>query len=115
MFDKTLCLVGVLASLTAAGGCATTQSEGAAEPESPARVAAAKPDKNAAKVLKQATFDLQCETESASIQLVSDDGMMGKTYGARGCGRQATYKVTCGAMGIGGCFVFNEAQSRMAK
>ena len=35
-------------------------------------------------------------------------GVHNATYGVRGCGKQATYKTSCG---LGSCTVFNEAQS----
>jgi hypothetical protein len=64
-----------------------------------------------AKVVHQASFDLQCaEGEVQAQVLASDMGGMIKTYGARGCGRQATYKVSCSIMG---CTVFNESQAAM--
>ena len=65
-----------------------------------------------AKVATQAAFDLQCPKESLEAQKLSDDSaMMGvhnATYGVRGCGKQATYKTSCG---MGSCTVFNEAQA----
>ena len=91
-------------------GCATTKSD--ASSPSPAR---AKVDPVLAKVEAQASFDLQCPKESLTTQKISDDAaMMGVhngTYGVRGCGRQATYKTSCG---IGMCTVFNEAQALSA-
>jgi hypothetical protein len=103
----------VFAGLVLVAGCATTSTEGGAEAEEPvaARPVKKKVDKNVEKIRQQAAFDLQCEGAELDIKLVRDDGMMGKTYGARGCARQATYKLVCGGMGIGGCTVFNEAQA----
>jgi hypothetical protein len=74
---------------------------------------APKTDAVIAKVTNQASFDLQCPKESLEAQKLSDDaammGVRNATYGVRGCGKQATYKTSCG---MGSCSVFNEAQSR---
>jgi hypothetical protein len=82
-------------------GCA----HGGSTPDTP------KVDKVAAKVAHQAAFDLQCEESALQVVQISNDmaGMM-KTYGARGCGKQATYKAGCGMFG---CTVVNEAQATM--
>jgi hypothetical protein len=96
-------LLGLFSISLFATGCATSSKS----------TAAAKPkvDAVAAKVTAQASFDLQCPKEELLTQKLSDDAaMMGVhngTYGVRGCGRQATYKTSCG---IGMCTVFNEAQ-----
>lgn len=65
------------------------------------------------KVATQAAFDLKCDTKKIQIQQIDEEGIpMGHmyTYGARGCGNQATYKATCAGMGVG-CTVANEAQA----
>jgi hypothetical protein len=62
------------------------------------------------KVRTQATFDLDCK--KISVQEIDDQAMvMGHsyTYGARGCGKRATYKGVCAAMG--GCQVSSDAQA----
>src|SRR5262245_25463706 len=84
-------------------GCA----HGGATPDTP------KVDKVAAKVAHQAAFDLQCEESALQVvQIANDMGGMMKTYGARGCGKQATYKAGCGMFG---CTVVNEAQALMGR
>jgi hypothetical protein len=70
-------------------------------------------EKVEAKVVTQASFDLDCTAAKIKMQQIDDQPlMMGNTYtyGARGCGRQATYKAVCAAMG--GCTVTNEAQAK---
>ncbi|HNF99694.1 MAG TPA: hypothetical protein PKO07_23545 [Pseudomonadota bacterium] len=63
------------------------------------------------KVLNQAAFELQCDKAQLQMSKLSLDGdMMGvknETFGVRGCGKQATYKTSCG---WGQCNVFNMAQ-----
>ncbi len=99
---RTMLRIGLLSAAVLGIGCATTSSSS---------TAATKPDPVMVKVAAQASFDLQCPKESLVTQKLSDDAaMMGVhngTYGVRGCGRQATYKTSCG---IGMCTVFNEAQ-----
>jgi hypothetical protein len=95
-----------LLALSGAAGCATTSESEDRE------VAAPKPkrDKVGEKVAHQAAFDLQCDEADVRVTKISEE-MMGqmRTYGARGCGQQATYKVGCSIMG---CTVMNEAQAR---
>lgn len=61
------------------------------------------------KVLTQAAFDLECEAGQLQIQKISDDhammGVKNATYGVRGCGRQATYKTSCG---LGNCSIMKD-------
>ena len=103
---RTILRISLLSAAVVAVGCATTSSS---------TNAATKPDPVMAKVAAQASFDLSCPKESLVTQKLSDDAaMMGVhngTYGVRGCGRQATYKTSCG---IGMCTVFNEAQMNSA-
>ena len=98
-------LLGLFTVSLLATGCATSSKS------SKPTAAAPKVDAVALKVVAQASFDLQCPKEELVTQKISDDAaMMGVhngTYGVRGCGRQATYKTSCG---IGMCTVFNEAQ-----
>ncbi len=72
------------------------------------------PGKVERKVLKQASFELQCDEAQLEIIKLSRDfrfmGVENATYGVRGCGRQATYKTSCGH---GACSVFNMAQMQM--
>jgi hypothetical protein len=97
--------MGLLFVLTAMIGAGCASGPRAAEDAPPP----AKVDKNAAKVANQAAFDLQCDAAQLQVAVLSADmGGMLKTYGVRGCGRQATYKVSCSMFG---CTVFNEAQS----
>ena len=95
--------IGLLSATVLVVGCAGTAKEvGTATP---------KVDKVMVKVTTQAAFDLQCPKESLQTQKLSDDaammGVRNATYGVRGCGKQATYKTSCG---MGSCTVFNEAQ-----
>jgi hypothetical protein len=68
-----------------------------------------KEDKAAAKVRNQAAFDLECGAEELHVSKVSDDhsfmGVKNATYGVRGCGRQATYKTSCG---LGNCSILKD-------
>lgn len=68
------------------------------------------------KVRQQAAFDLQCDASALNVQKISDDhqmmGVKNSTWGVSGCGRQATYKSSCG---LGNCSVINEAQATAAR
>ena len=70
-------------------------------------------DKAAAKILDQASFDLQCDKTKLSVQKISDDasfgGVKNYTFGARGCDKQATYKASCS--GWTDCSVMTDAQA----
>ncbi len=70
-------------------------------------------DKAAAKILDQASFDLQCDKTKLSVQKISDDasfgGVKNYTFGARGCDKQATYKASCS--GWTDCNVMTDAQA----
>ncbi len=70
-------------------------------------------DKAAAKILDQASFDLQCDKGKLSVQKISDDasfgGVKNYTFGARGCDKQATYKASCS--GWTDCSVMTDAQA----
>ena len=49
------------------------------------------------KIKKRATFDLNCPDEQIQVQEL--DGSFGTTiWGASGCGRRASYLMTCGAI-----------------
>ncbi len=62
------------------------------------------------KVLQQASFDLRCGRGQLAANKISVDGrFMGvenATWGVEGCGRQATYKTSCGGM-TGVCSVMS--------
>jgi hypothetical protein len=89
----------------AAAGCATTSGATAGDEPRPARR-----DSVAEKVAHQAAFDLQCGEREIAVTKISEDmGGMMRTYGARGCNRQGTYKASCS---IFGCTVMSEMQTR---
>ena len=101
MYLKSMVVAGSLWMV----GCGAATSGANAESST-----AAKPDKLAGRVAHQASFDLNCGEKELTVSQISEDmGGQIKTYGARGCTRQATYKVSCS---IFGCTVFNEAQAR---
>ncbi len=56
-------------------------------------VGCASPAQNQVLVRQRAAFDLQCPEDKVAVQTISEDWNRGYTYGAKGCGRQATYLV----------------------
>jgi uncharacterized lipoprotein YajG len=62
-------------------------------------------------VVAQASLELGCDRTQLQMMKLSNDGdMMGvknHTFSVRGCGKQVTYKTSCG---WGQCSVFNLAQ-----
>lgn len=83
-------------------GCAATPKSGA----DPGRLSAEEEQ-----VVAQASLELGCDRAQLQMVKLSNDGdMMGvknHTFSVRGCGKQATYKTSCG---WGECSVFNLAQ-----
>lgn len=83
-------------------GCVTTPKSGG----DPSRLSAEEEQ-----VVAQAMLELGCDRAQLQMVKLSNDGdMMGvknHTFSVRGCGKQATYKTSCG---WGQCSVFNLAQ-----